>query len=204
MDTQNIPPQPQPQEPVILPPKSKFLPILIVCVFLLLLIVGITAYYLETKQTKTQTPVIPTNPLIPTVVTSPTQSVTIPDEIGKWQTYTNNKSKYEIKYPNDWVLLPDKQDPEEIISLTKDLNSLTIYSGAAYTSIPPNITPTKTKSITIANTNVTQETCANLFEVIKFPNGVSVNNIIIRYKDGAYNQSYEAIFNQILSTFKFL
>jgi len=175
--------------------------------FLLLVIVGAAGFLLGKSLSQSKTPSLP---LISQVSPSPTPtpenpiSTPTPDPTANWKTYVNNKYNYSIKYPEDWILQPDKQTPEEIVNFTKDLNSLTIYSGSAIPGIPPESTPSQVKSIVIANQNVIKEAYNNLFVLLKFPENLPVNQISIRYKNGITSAEYEDLFDLILSTFKFL
>ena len=179
----------------------------LIATFVLLVFIGAVAGFLLGKslsQPKTSPPPIsqfspspsPENPI-------PTPTPTI-DPTANWKTYVNNKYNYSIKYPEDWILQPDKQTPEEIVNFTKDLNSLTIYSGSATPGVPPESTPSQVKSIVIANQNVIKEAYNNLFVLLKFPENLPVNQISIRYKNGITSAEYEDLFDLILSTFKFL
>lgn len=98
MDSQNIPSSPQPIEPVILPPKPKSSVILIILLILLLSAVGIGAYYLGIKQSKSQTYILPSQAptsiiITPTIFVSKQPIITevIPIKLDK------DKIKNEIE-----------------------------------------------------------------------------------------------------------
>ena len=63
MEEQNISPQPQPPEPIISPPRQK-LSLATIIIVLFLLVVGVGAYYLGTKQATIDNNLVPTK--IPT------------------------------------------------------------------------------------------------------------------------------------------
>jgi len=145
----------------------------------------------------------------PGAVATPT-----PDPTANWKTYTNTKYGYLIKYPKDWILRPDKQVPEQIVSFknTKELDrlssNLSIYSGGAHTTVPPNAVLSETKSVIIAGQEATKEVYEKpygeegLLEWIKFSNELKVGQIAV-YKHGKVREHLD-ILNLMLSTFKFL
>lgn len=106
MDIKNSPITPQPAEAVVYSPNRNRRLLLIIIILLITLIVGASAYYLGTKQTISQTNPAPTQVVIPTqiptMVAANSQIATIiPDKYANWQTYTNLKNKFLLKYPNE-------------------------------------------------------------------------------------------------------
>jgi len=176
-------------------PKSKNW--LLVGVFVLLIVSLLTTGFLayQNFQLKKQ---------VQQVQITPVPATPTPDPTADWKTFSNKENGYSIKYPTAWFLNPDKQAPDEIMNLVKDLYSLTIYSGSSHTEIPPGKVPSQVRSITIGGKESKKEVYEDLFEIITLPKGLSINQISIRYRDGIYSEEYSIVFNQILSTFKFL
>lgn len=125
-------------------------------------------------------------------------------ETANWKTYSNTKYGYSFKYPPDWIIEPDKQAPDEIINISKDLNSLSIYAGSAFTKAPEGKAPSKRRGIKIAGIDAVGEYYDNLYELISFAEKRAVNTIALRYAKGLYSEDVKNFFDQILSTFKFL
>lgn len=100
MDQEPIPSTPAPAEPIIpppAPPARKFNPILIFAAIILLLVVGAGGIFLG-KSLNTSQPSAQ-----PTVAPLPTQTPTLTFDItAGWKTYSNTLAKFEIKYPAEW------------------------------------------------------------------------------------------------------
>jgi hypothetical protein len=123
-----------------------------------------------------------------------------PNPTGNWQTYTNTKYGYSIKFPPDWG------QGIEIAGFAKDGYSLTIGPAPIELLRPQNITITTSK-VKVGDRDYLKSTW-------KFPDGrISFERIkletednleiVLVYKDGVYNKDYNQIFNLMLSTFKF-
>lgn len=85
----------------------RLITILVIIGLFLILILGVTGYYLAKKQSRVQ-PVDQLNESVspaPTISSIPTQSLTITiDETKDWKIYTDNQYGFSFKYPNDWQI----------------------------------------------------------------------------------------------------
>ncbi len=147
------------------------------------------------------------------VAVSPTPTVTKtvtprPDETANWKTYTNQTLGFSIKYPQDWrtaqcgtncVGLGPQSKPEDVVMA---INILQYPMPEAKVYLPVlsiNNGITEEKSVTIGDiqwTRVTvqqNESGTKFYEYLKEKSGKTIDI----GGDGS------AIFNQILSTFKF-
>lgn len=136
------------------------------------------------------------------ILSTPTPIPTV-DPTANWKTYTSAKYKYSFKYPPNWIMDPDKQMPDEIVNISKDLNSLSIYAGLAFTKAPEGKARSKRREIKIARIDAVGEYYDGLYELISFTEKKTVNTISLRYAMGSYSEDFENRFDQILSTFKF-
>ncbi|MCL4419820.1 hypothetical protein M1146_07055, partial [Patescibacteria group bacterium] len=92
-----------PLQPIALPVQPPansnsrlFLILLGFLVFAGLLLVG--SYFFIRTNKANQVVVVPTKMILP----SPTPTL---NPTANWKDYTNAKSRYSVKYPNDWVIL---------------------------------------------------------------------------------------------------
>ena len=106
MDNQTPPiTPPLPQQPAAIPPPVKKSPLLILAgssVIILLAVSGLLAYQnlkLQQQIVTLQTQPTPTPSLTPTPTTDPT---------ANWKTYTDKNEKISFSYPENWQLLEDQ------------------------------------------------------------------------------------------------
>lgn len=98
MDQEPIqtPPIPTPVEPLA-PSPRRFNPILILVVVILLVLVGVGGLFLGKSLNGPQKSTQPAAYSLPTQIPTPT-----PDPTANWKTYSNTLAKFEIKYPAEW------------------------------------------------------------------------------------------------------
>ena len=183
--------------------------------FVLLAGSAYAGYYYGTQQVqpaKEPTPAVSQ----PTPKPTPTPEPTIPpviDPTANWETYTNEKYLYEIKYPKEWVLRPKEQAPDQIVRFVRDSFvgdhcELGVYGGDSSRGVSEEKKPVEVKTVTIGGVTATKEIYADPFDLgtvfwrIKFPEGSIVNQIAAQYNidDGVCLETL----NAVLSTFKFL
>lgn len=101
---QSVPPQPIPQQEI--PQATSGFPkmaMVIIGLVILILLVGVGAYYLGTNKNKSVPQTVYTQPTSsPSHSVSPTPSPTPIDETANWKTYSSNG--YLIKYPPTWSI----------------------------------------------------------------------------------------------------
>lgn len=147
----------------------------------------------------------------------PTISV---DPTANWKTYTNNKFHYSFKYPNQWIVREESvSNNQNILSsqffityskYDEELN-ITVFNkntGPGYSQyITPYTTPSQIKFAyvegTVFETDFTGEAGRLFRQEFQFTKDNYGYNIVYNiYKE---EKDYgKHIFNQILSTFKFL
>jgi len=135
-----------------------------------------------------------------------------------WKIYKNEKYKFEIKYPQDWIILHEgyykTNVPYEVSFIYKK------FSGDNYTNIAPI-------SIEIHTENLKDASKGNKYIQLKSENEIIVNNMNFRKQiligpEGEFervfvpgkekfiyelkysNPKFKDIFYQMLSTFRFL
>ncbi len=184
--------------------RGLLLPVIVVA--LLLLIVGVGAYYLGRR-----TQSVPQQSTTPQVaVTSPT----IPDSTANWQTYTNQKYNFAIKYPSDWkyIEVPNNKYqtqydgvwllPKSSTPPLPNSDGLTVPIALQLSTTDPSINPQfidnyKSESYLIGILQGKRITGTSKA-------GMAIDEIVIKantfYIDA---KTHGANFDQILSTFKF-
>jgi hypothetical protein len=181
---------------------------------------------LNLSHNQTSPPVYPT-PSSP-VTSSPTPTITPEIDISDWNTYQNNEYRFEMKYPIDWIV-----SPETILSTGTEIEfnksnntQVSIRSGLRYSqelgrnytekewvteikkSIKKYTSDLKEEIITLNNIPATRLSYKN-------PKEKLIVNEIYAEKDGilyeivlqinsSKGRVYNPIFNQMISTFKFI
>jgi hypothetical protein len=129
-----------------------------------------------------------------------------------WQTYTNEKYGFEIKYPQDFFL-QNSGDNIELMSIPPSSEGLNITwakeplnaLNAVLSKVKVAGTIVSTSTISVANINapITYYKAADgYYAVIYLPNNKLPYRIILQGMDGSFNIS--SVYNQIFSTFKFI
>lgn len=214
-----MPPPPPPPPP---PPKKKSFTWLLILVFLLLLAsTGVLAY--QYYQLKTQTVnSAPSSSLTPTPLVSPQPSAET--ETANWKTYTNTQFQFAFRYPDETNgLYGFFCDDLEMFALdeTPKIGSQCGPRGSYYTieikavkgepikedelssfegaqSIKETITIDEITGIKATFTQVKPAPIPEKWiEILMYKNG-------IRYHFILSDMAFENIFNQILSTFRFI
>jgi len=223
------PVQPQPvDQPVNVPPQTKSsskLLVIIGVLAVLLLTLG-SGYYVLQSQTQKPTP-SPT--LVSTVSPSPAPTT---DPTANWKTYKNSKYGFEVQYPTDWyakeyqdffLLFGKSPEPKELFPLIhpwpdlyiatsttllteQELNKSNIEQGATIEG--QSLNQRKYTVTTFAGVKANQRVGlssglvdSNQITQISFNH----NNYgwTISYPNTDYKGNHLAIYDQILSTFKF-
>ncbi len=181
-------------------PTTKKFPVLLF--FLLILLAVATAFSVYFfYQVRTMT----LDKIAPSPMPSP---VTSPDPLATWQTYSNTRYNYEIKYPAQFAAnniadgstgaaLPESLMVALIDSSTPPAGSLTFQGFAA----KPKYPATLTKSTGVINTHAYEKYSGpNSDTYLFFDNNKQYIEVLVDY-----NPKIDAkmTFDQILSTFKF-
>jgi len=193
------------QIPTSKPPKSQKPLVLIMSVLLIVTVAIAGLFYFQIQKLSKQLSKYQTQP-------SPTPSAT-PDITVNWKTYSDPKGKYSFKYPSDWTKSNDVglfNDPTKSFILGVEINptsldvnkwmtSKCLISGTNFCSDP--IQGSITGSIQYnhpkshydsIDTLVTQEN--QIFDI----------TLASRNPNQSADQNTKQIYDQILSTFKFL
>jgi len=158
----------------------------------------------------------------PAEVSSPT-----PDPTANWKTYTNDEFKFSLKYPNSWdiKMLGSNNSktliiaPQDIIAKLPDGG----FGGGSFLTLSinfydqPQSIPKSDKSWLIGQVSSTtidykpaqRYTAQVLQDFPGFAKGDLVDTVIVKNNDLYFKidfmkKEYKTIFNQILSTFKFM
>lgn len=234
LPAQPVPPQPQPATPVpvtppqpsapiepvtpqIPKPKSKLFPLLLgVLVLAVLGLIGVFVYgkYIS-KPSSSPTPQ-------PSPISSSTPT---PDVTADWETYTDPNGKYLFKYPNDWDI--SLSIPNKMIAIAPQDRFKPGGMGAttasyfpisfSYDQLTNNLktTPDKTEIVSQGNITVSgKEVLEYILKITELEAGFNLGDqytrVIVPATDTTYfdfelfDSSYSTIFDQILSTFRFL
>ena len=93
-------PAPQPQVTTSQGTNWKKISLILIVVMFLISLVGVGIYLLIPRPTEKPTP------------TTQPQKIVTPsakkDETADWKTYTSTRDGYSIKYPQDWIVIPEK------------------------------------------------------------------------------------------------
>ena len=204
---QNIPAgQSQPIQPPIKTHNWLKLLIIAVIIILVLTIVGVGSFLLGTNKNNTK-PVVQITPAL-TVTPTPTL-----DPTANWKTYANNVFGYSIKYPDSWAVSENINGPILRIDDSKNQGAgvyFTIIDDPENISIENKIhSPVETIKLTYSDVTINgiaakranlpnQQGCTPGDDSVFIKKGTVIYEIQNRCGFVA-----AAIFNQILSTFKF-
>lgn len=195
-------------QPPVFPRKSNKIP-LILGLIILVILVGLGGIWLGRYVMNPQVIPEPTSIPLPTIEISPTLIPTVPPDLTvSWKTYTNNFANFSLKYP-DTLTYTEKSfsDKEKQVVFKGVEGSLTI--NMATSDYSPGwgggCDEKDKKKITFIGNQV--EVCLNdngMHELYtSHPSGNWNLNISATFLGSSPAKSQE-LFNQILSTFKFL
>lgn len=222
--TQPQPTTPETPIPQPIPPKPKTKPLywIILIVVAIIAIAGTTCaiWYGQKEMIEIQETIIQPSQL-PEAKPSPTADLSRDEVLRDWQTYRNEEYGFEVKYPEDWFLKYFGYADKRTVDLTEFGNKPISKLGDGHISI-------NVQSLLLYH-GFTLEDIATEFELPHFEGKMTTFNgkkaieytavtdkkikaISILYNPGSnrvYNitardENYFPIFNQILSTFKFL
>ena len=190
--------------------KPSSLPITILSILLLISITGIAYQYTQIQSLKKQSSTPnPSTQATPTLTTTPTPTASpATDQIANWKTYTDETGQFQLKYPTtlvegptsgnfrnykstDFSLSIGKIDNRMSVTNNKQFNTLDEYIKADYDDISDK------QTILLDNKQVIRFKTRNIIRVIFFSVDKKTINIIDMEQSGV------ALFDQILSTFKF-
>ncbi|MFA5932753.1 MAG: hypothetical protein WCV81_00635 [Microgenomates group bacterium] len=158
-----------------------FAPIIIILGIVLMLGIAGGAYFLV-KNSNT----VPKNNIIaPTISPTPTATLKV-DETANWNTYTNTKYSYSIKYPTDYSL----------IEVTPDY--IRIFQAPTKPTFP------KTESyLSVQLNTISFEDPKLIYKTTTDGKTLVITPVIMSTEDSD-KQKVQSIFDQITATFKFL
>ncbi len=210
--TQQIPPQ---------SPKS-FLSnklILVAVILLIVLLAGGGAYFVLNTKSKSQ-PVI--SKTTPTSIPASAPSLT-PDPTANWKTYTDSQNGFSFKYPSSLYVKISNKFPNSIFVMQNNIDiekasegpvsDLTIHVEkgnnipAAFDNVKQNLHNPLDQNLTIdgaSGRGISGTMSGNLEGTFNSNVVILKDNKVITLNFYEYNDKFsKAIFNQILSTFKF-
>lgn len=211
-----IPPQPSiPPAPLVSPepmaeaepPRKKSHSWLIILVILLLLAsTGILAYQYYQLKTQTVNPAS-SPPLAPSLIPIPSQ-----DPTADWKTYTDSQYKYSIKYPSSMVLEQITDDPfyPSYVIFKNEANQFNIRATESTVLATTETIRSQTEGhvVTELIKNETMQIGNVTARLLEYSAEDKNNNrstlIIPSGKNVIVINAPSEMFDQILSTFKFL
>ncbi len=122
--------------------------------------------------------------------------------ISDWQTYRNEEFGFEVKYPSDWFIKQDISEVNPLLNIKKDNKYyINIWVHSAFTGVGLNAIKISESAEKIAGLDAVKE-------FYKTIDNEQYYRILLRTNKFHYTIEYsnydEALFDQILSTFKFL
>lgn len=194
-----------------------FAPILIL---LVLLGVGLMAYFGYLYNPSTQPTPVPTSSSIPTTITSAT-----PDPTENWKTYTDKNGEFIFRYPNDWGILdvggalmvgplPDVEKVNKMVNRGGFGGGKFLISLINIHDVEPEPISSEYSTIMKSTFQIDGKT-ANLYQSTQLldspgaSKGDISTSLVIPLKNRYFyysllDQVYKQTFDQILSTFKFI
>lgn len=193
------------------PEKSNFITILLSVLLLVSLAISVFFAFQNQKLVKELALLKNDSTPVATVEPEVTNSAS-PDLTANWNTYTNNPSKYQIKYPAGWYV--KNQSIDILGMIVEDASYIEIGMGEGKSGtigieeqqiIPPseevNLTATKVIGNLTLRCNGNFTTDSRAWCWIKVPNYDKFLNIQF-FKNS--NAEMNIVLDQILSTFKFI
>lgn len=161
----------------------------------IVLSLGTAGYlFLQNKQLQSQI----AKPVLPTPVSTPTPII---DPMANWKIYNDNTYKFTLKLPQDWNIIPGSIEPKP-----KDIyvayNSDTVDSYIERN--PAKMNQSELSRIIINGISVVRiknniDTYRREYVILPLTNGTLILGATL-----SRDSSEATIFDQILSTFKFL
>ena len=197
------------QEPVQSPPeinvpqpKPNYLIIVIFSILGIILLASIIFLYFQNQQLKKQAVIQNVSPTIQQ--SSPTSQIIPPDETSSWKTYSN--ADFSFKYPPDWTI-----DGNLITSTSPKIKSVIVPSNSTLmnecmqevsSQTVGNVFIKKFTRVTTGAMCTTSDSTPR--EIWIIPSATKYTpGVIFDYSSTESSQA-ESIFDQILSTFKFV
>ena len=208
-----------------------FAPILIVLILAVAISVGGYLVYQQSRLKPTPTPT-PQQTAQPTSTPDTNPVLNGTGETANWKTYTNTKYKYAVEYPSDWEVTSVTADAfPENVRFTKIIKQGNKYVADATVNIIVEANPSKKPATKKWYLEWIQNIPAELVDTTSFTfeeklfygyQGLVVNNRELFFAKDSYMfrigwsiagdyifddnfaKSTETIYNQILSTFRFL
>jgi len=136
-----------------------------------------------------------------------------PDPTADWKTYTNTVSDYTLKYPPAFNIIESNQllgngeisDTKWNFSTTNDIPNVRIVVYKSDSNFAKSITPGEIQAV-VGGKTATKTTTEGKTFTISYLVTNSTNTYLITLEVASKQESsqYETLFNQVLSTFKFL
>lgn len=141
-----------------------------------------------------------------------------PEETADWKTYTNTTGGYTIRYPNEWIYRTTASN----VYFTPVLADLPEENTSDYAPISVDVRnvliPEHTrdqlnnyKETAIAVGDIVVKRVSGVFKETNMYAGIGLDQAMVKYKDRFYylihydgKGNFKQIFDQMLSTFKFL
>ena len=184
----------KPKEPVDTNKMTKSI-FWIALVLFLITLSAVGAYFVGSRNAPATGTPTPT----PLAVNTPTPT---PEEPPSIVSFLNEIYKYSFNYPGTMQLMKDLSSPDDVVAVTENENSFIVYAGAEDFTPVAGADPVSETEYVISGVTTTREVYAELYEVYVFPENESeINDIVIRYKDGAMTTDYETVMSQILASF---
>jgi len=196
------------QIPTSKPPKSQKPLVLIMSVLLIVTVAIAGLFYFQIQKLSKELSQYQTQP-------SPTPTAT-PDPTADWKTYTDPKGKYSLKYPTDWAASKDVgllNDPtmKFILDLQAKDTTLSTRDWTNANVCAKFATPTDQNGCTAYASGPINDSIQFTFLAhygamhTVFKNGNTVFDVTIDAREPNPNfENIKDVYNQILSTFKFL
>jgi len=196
------------QIPTSKPPKSQKPLVLIMSVLLIVTVAIAGLFYFQIQKLSKELSKYQTQP-------SPTPSAT-PDITVNWKTYSDPKGKYSFKYPTDWAASKDVgllNDPtmKFILDLQAKDTTLSTRDWTNANVCAKFATPTDQNGCTAYASGPINDSIQFTFLAhygamhTVFKNGNTVFDVTIDAREPNPNfENIKDVYNQILSTFKFL
>ena len=171
---------------------------MVLCAILLVSLSSLVTYIIVKSQLKNQSPVSSSTPV---VKVSPTPTVVADPDAG-WKTYTNTKYGFTIKHPYTWG---PEDSGQGVVTLKNDrLGQIVIYEGvlSGGTNNPKARFEYSETQLDNKEAKMQKYYFNNQLKQINYEIQINSKSLVISLQPNP-NSSFD-LFDQILSTFKFL